>query len=120
MGAAQLREAPVGEQHLQRHDVVGGHPVLEAVRAARVLGYVPPQRAGGLTGRVGRVLEAMRKRRVAQARVHHPRLDHRAAAGRIDPEDAVQSGEGDEHALAVRQRPSGEAGTRTARDPRHA
>ena len=53
--AAQLHDRAVGEHDLQAAHVVGREAVLEAVRAAGVLGHVAADRAHDLRRRVGRV-----------------------------------------------------------------
>ena len=55
----QRDQLAVGQHHLELEHVVGREAVLEAVRAAGVLGDVAADRAHLLAGRVGRVVEAV-------------------------------------------------------------
>jgi hypothetical protein len=52
-------ELAVRQDEVEPGDVRDGEPVLEAVRAARVLGDVAPDGADLLARRVGRVLESL-------------------------------------------------------------
>ena len=100
--------------------MIGGDAVLEAVRTAGVLGDVAADRAGRLARGVGHVVEPERRHRLGEPRVDHARLHHRAAAGRIDLEDPVHPGEGDEHRVGVGQGAAGEPGAGPAGHERHA
>ena len=62
--------------------MVDGEAVLQAVRAARVLGDVAADRADLLARRVGRVVEAVRRDRPRDVEVRHARLDDDALAAR--------------------------------------
>jgi hypothetical protein len=59
-GAAQMHELAVWQDSLDAEHVVHGKAVLEAMRAARVLGDVSPDRADDLARRIGRVVAAER------------------------------------------------------------
>src|SRR5207247_9407886 len=52
--AAEPHDLAVRHDDLEPQDVIRGHAVLERVRAAGVVGDVAADRAGLLTGRVGR------------------------------------------------------------------
>ncbi len=75
MGAADVDHLAVHQHHLQAQDVVGGDPILEAVRAARVHADVAGKRAGELAGRIGRVEEALLLHRFADAEIGDADLD---------------------------------------------
>ena len=62
---AELDDLAVGQDERQPGHVVGREAVLEAVRAARVLGDVAADRADLLARGIGRVEEAVRARRRA-------------------------------------------------------
>ena len=98
---AEPGEGAVGENDLEVGDVIGGDAGLEAVRPAGVLGDVAPDGAGGLARGIGDVLQAVRQHGLREAGVDDTGLDHRAASGRVDVEDAVQPGEGHEHGVAL-------------------
>ena len=57
--APQPDDLAVGKDHLEAQHVVGGDPVLEAVRPARVLGDVAAHRGSLQAGRIGGVVEAV-------------------------------------------------------------
>ena len=59
--AAELDQLAVGQHDLEAEHVVDGEAVLEAVRAAGVLGDVAADRADLLARRIGRVVEAVRR-----------------------------------------------------------
>ena len=59
--------------------MVGGDAVLEAVGPAGVLGHVAADGARGLARRVGHVVQAERRDRLGEPRVHDAGLEHRAA-----------------------------------------
>jgi len=109
----------VGQHDLRGKHVVGGEPVLEAVRAAGVLRDVAADRAHLLAGRVGRVVEAVRRGRLRDREVGDARLDDRPPVDRVDLQDLVEPGHADHHAVGDRQRAAGEPGARPARDERH-
>ena len=117
--AAQLDDRAVGQHDLQAADVVRGEAVLEAVRAAGVLGHVAADRAHDLRRRVGRV-EVRGPDRGRDGDVRHPGLADDALVLEVDLEDAAQPREHDEHAVLERQRPARQAAARAARHPRHA
>ena len=120
--AAQLHDRAVGEHDLQAADVVGREAVLEAVRAAGVLGHVAADRAHDLRRRVGRI-EVRGPDRGRDGDVRHAGLAHHALVVEVDLEDAPQPREDDEHAVLERAapRPTGRCPSRappTARRPR--
>ena len=95
--AAERDDLAVGEHDLQPADVVGGEAVLEAVRAAGVLGDVAADRADDLA-RVGRV-EEVRPDRGRDRDVRHARLDADPPVVEVDLEDAGQPRQHDQHAV---------------------
>ena len=70
--------------------VVQGQAVLQAVHAARVLGDVAADRAGDLAARIGRVVEAERRRGLADREVAHAALHRRGPRLRIEADDPVE------------------------------
>src|SRR5258708_27415478 len=75
--AADPVDAAIREHDLHAEHVVGGNPVVEAMRAARVLGRVAADGAGFLTGRVGPIEESVRSRHERELLVYHAGLNHR-------------------------------------------
>ena len=82
--AADLDHLAVHQHHLDAEDVVGCHAVLEAVRATRVHADVAGERAGELARRVGRIEEALRFDRLADAEIGDADLDAGHAVGIVD------------------------------------
>ena len=93
-----------------------GDAVLEAMRAARVLGHVAAHGARRLARGVGGVVQAVRRRGDRESRVHHTGLDQGNPVRGIDAENAVQSGEDQQHGGGVREGPAGQPGPGA---PRH-
>ena len=88
--AERRRSSPSGRTTSSAGDVVDREAVLEAVRAAGVLGDVAADRADLLARRVGRVEVALApRRRVVTSRFVDARLDDDALAGEVDLEDPV-------------------------------
>jgi hypothetical protein len=85
-----------------------------------IFGHIATDGAGCLAGRIRHVIQSERKHRLGKPGVHHPGLKHSAAGNRIDTEDPVQSGQGDENGIRIGQGASGESGPRSPgheRDP---
>ena len=93
-----------------------GEAVLEAVRAAGVLGDVSADRADLLARGIGRVEEAVRRDRTGDVEVGNARFDHDALAVQVDLEDPVHPGERDHDTSRNRSRAAGEPRSRAARD----
>ena len=111
-------DAAVGQDDLQTENVIRGDAVLEAMRAAGVLGDVAADGAGFLAGWIGREEEAMAERLFGQLEVDHARLDQRGAVFAVDLEDAVHSRQADDDPALLRDRPAGETGAGAAGDDR--
>ena len=94
---------------LHAQHVVQRQAVLQAVHAARVLGHVAADRAGDLAARVGRVVQAVRGRGLADREVAHAALHGGRARCHVELQDAVELGQAQRHAQPVRQarRPTG-------------
>ena len=118
--AAELEQLAVGEDHLRPGDVVDGEPVLEAVRAARVLGDVAADGADLLARRVGGVEEPVGRDGACDREIRHARLDDDPLAREIDLEDPVHPCDRDDDPLRHGQRAARETGAGTARDERDA
>ena len=118
--AAELDDLAVGQDERQAGDVMRREAVLQAVRAARVLGDVAADRADLLARRVGRVEEAVGGDGARDVEVRDARLDDDALAREVDLEDPVHARERDDDASGDRRRAAREPGARAARDERHA
>ncbi len=116
--AAELDDVAVRQHERRTRDVVHGEAVLEAVRAAGVLGDVAADRADLLARRVGRVEVAVRRDRTRDVEVRDAGLDDDATALEVDLEDAVHAGERDDDAARDRSGAAREPGAGAARDER--
>ena len=116
---AHRHHAAVGQHDLRGQHVVGGEPVLEAVRAAGVLRDVAADRAHLLARRIGCVVQPVRRRRLRDRQVRDAGLDDRSPVDRIELQDPVQARQADHHTVRDGQRAAGEAGARPACDERH-
>ena len=117
---AELDDLAVRQHECQPGDVVGREPVLEAVRAAGVLGDVAADRAHLLARGVGRVEEALSGDGAGDVEVRHARLDDDALAREVDLEDPVHSGERHDDAAWHGRRAARKTGAGPARDEWHA
>ncbi len=84
--------AAVREHNLHAEHVVRCDAVVQAMRAARVLGRVASDRAGLLARRIRRIEKVMRRRGQRQLLVHDAGLDQRGLGDGIDLEDASHAG----------------------------
>ena len=114
--AAQRDRGAVGEHDIQREHVVGREPVLEAVRAARVLGDVAADRAHDLARGIRRI-EVRRRDRPADREVRHPGLHDDAPVVERHREDPAQPREHDQHAVGDRECAARESGAGPAGHP---
>src|SRR5438132_406465 len=118
--AAELHNLSVGEHDLESEHVGRRHAVLEAVRPAGVFGHVPADGAGGLTRRLGAVIQPVGRRRSREAHVHDAGLHHREPVHGIDRQDAVQPREHHQDRVGVRERAPGQTGAGAPGYERHA
>ena len=109
--AADPLDRSVSQYDLKSEHMIGGHPVCETVRAARVLRHVAADRTCLLAGRIGRVVEAVLRDGVGQVDVDEPRLDHRYAVLDVDLQDAGHPRKGHEEAAVLGDRAAAQAGT---------
>ena len=105
----------VGQHDLQAGHVVGREAVLEAVRAAGVLGHVAADRADDLARRVGRVEVRRARPRPRRRRSSRPARTHDALVVEVDLEDAPQPRE---RRRARRPRPAAPRPTGPLPEPR--
>ena len=105
---------------MSAEDVIGGHPVAEAVRAAGVERDVAADRADRLARRIRRVIETVLRRGGRHIEIDHARLDDGDPRLGIDPEDAIQPVQRDDDAVLDRHGATREAGAAAARHEGHA
>ena len=117
--AAEVHDLPVGQHGLDAEHVVHGEAVLEAVRAAGVLGDVAADRADLLARGIGRVVVAERRDLPRDLEVGHAGLDRDALVRDVDVEDAIEARQRDDDAAGHRQRAARQPGAVAARDERH-
>jgi hypothetical protein len=87
---AQHRDGAVGQDDLQRQDVVGGDAVLERVGAAGVLGDVAADGARVLARGVGRVVKPVGRDGLRKMHVDDARLHPGLAVEHVDLQDLVE------------------------------
>ncbi len=118
--AADPHQLAVGQDHFEAEHVIGGHAVLERVRAARVVRDVAADRAGLLARGIRRIVEALRAHRPREVEVHQSRLHHRDLVLVVHLEHAVHPHERDDETALGRQAAAGEPGARAAGHERDA
>ena len=118
--AAERDQLAVGQDDLQPAHVVRGEAVLEAVRAAGVLGHVAADGAHDLGARVGRVEEVRADRGATRRCWSRPARRTRAGSRRSTSQDPLEPRGDDEDAVLDGQRAAGQARAGAARHPRHA
>ena len=114
-GAPDVDHRAGREHHAETEHVIGGEAVLEAVRAARVLGHVAADGAHRLRRRIGRVIVAGGADGAADVEVDDARLDANEAVLEIDLEDSLHPRGRDDDASLDGQRAARKAGARPAR-----
>ena len=117
--AAQFQHLAIDGDDAHAQHVVHGESVFQAMHAARVFRHVAADAAGDLRGRVGRVIQRVRRRRFRDGQVAHARLHHGRARIRIEAHDAVQARRRQHHAIGDRQGAAGQARAGAARHDRH-
>ena len=117
---AELDHLAVGQDDRRPGDVMGGEAVLQAVRAAGVLGDVAADRADLLARRIGGVEVAVRRDRARDVEVRDAGLHDHAPALDVDLEDCVHAGERDDDTACDRRGASREPRARAAGDERDA
>ena len=91
----EVNQLAGGQHHFERQHMRRGKAVLEAVRAAGVLGHIAADRADGLRRRVRRVEVSERRHLLRDVRVDDARLDDDSLIGNVDIKNAVHAGEAD-------------------------
>src|SRR5581483_11738945 len=94
--AANIDDFAIGQHHLHAQDVVGGHTVFEAVRAAGVERNVAADGAHNLRTGIGRVVQAVRRHFAAHPDIDHARLHDHTQIFQVDFQDFVHLGQNDQ------------------------
>ena len=118
--AAEVHRLAVGQHDLGARHVVDGEAVLQAVRAARVLGDIAADGADLLPGRVGGVSLAVRGGFPGDRQVDNAGFDDHPGVVGVDGQDPAQPRQHDEHAAGDRDRATGQARARAAGHERYA
>src|SRR3984893_18378775 len=84
--------------------------------AAGIFGDVAADRAGNLARRIGRVVQTVRRGRLADRQIAHAALHDGSARDRIHFDDGIELCEGQRHAHRVRQCAARQASPRTPRN----
>ena len=92
--AAEPRDPAVRQHDLEGHDVVARHAVLEAAQPAGVLGDVAADGADALRSGIGRIKQAVSRRRLVDALRDGAGLRAKRQIARIDVEDRDPSASG--------------------------
>ena len=104
-GLAADAQDLAGHQHnFAAQHVVGGHAVFQAMYPAGILRDIAADRAGDLRRRIGRIIEAGMRHRLADREIGNPGLGHHHAVVEIDLADALELAEPQQHAVGQRQR----------------
>ena len=103
-GVSPLHHFACGQDGFYAKNMIGRHPVLQAVCAARVEGHIASDGANRLAGRVGRIMKSMRSSGLRNLRVNHTGFDYSQALFRIDAQYPVEAIQSNDHAPCYRQR----------------
>src|SRR5687767_3013688 len=93
-----MYELTVGHDGIERQHVVHGEPILQAMRATRVLRYVAADRAHLLARGVWCVVIAVRRHLPRDLEIRHTGFNRDAAIRNIDLEHTIESRERDDDA----------------------
>ena len=113
--AADAQDLAAHQHDLAAEHVVGGHAVFQAVHAAGIFRDIAADRAGDLRRRIGRVVEAGMRHRLADGEIGDAGLGDDDAVVEIDLADALELAEPQQHAVGERQRAAGQRGAGAAR-----
>lgn len=120
MWAAYANDLAVGEDELERRDVIGGYAVSEGVWASGVFGDVTPDGAGFLAGRIGSKVQAGVLDGTSQVEIDDSGLYDGALIFEVEFEDTVHAGEGQHEAATASECAAREARSSAAADDRNA
>ena len=112
---AERQQLAVHRDELDREHVVDRQAVLQAMHATGILGDVAADRARDLRRRIGRVIQAVRRRCLRDREVRDAGLDARDAAARIDFENPIEPRQHEQQPARDGQRAAGEPGAGAAR-----
>ena len=118
--AADGDDLAVGEDHANAEDMIDGEAVLEAVRAAAVLGDVAADGADALRRGIGRVVPAIGSDVLGDVEVGDARLHAHEGVAQIDLEELLHPRQADQRAARDRHRAARQARAGAARHDRQA
>ena len=117
---AETHRLALHRQAAHAQHVVQRQAVLQAMHAAGVFGHVAANGAGDLARRIGCVVQAEGRRRLADGQVAHAALHGGGARGAVDLHDLVELAQRQRDAHRVRQRAAAQARAGAARHHRQA
>ena len=120
MRAADLDHAAIHQDHRGAQQVVGGDPIFQTMRPARVHGDVAADGTGQLAGGIRGVEKPVRLHRARDRQVGAPGLDPYETVCQADLQHRIHPRKAQDHAIRRGQRTPGKAGACAARHDRHA
>ncbi len=108
----------VGGNHFHAENVVRGHTVFQATRAAGVFTDITADSGDFLAGRIRRKKHAERCHRLLQLKIGHPRMHHRITTLGMDFQYFIEPGQCNDH-TGMTDCTTGEVGGKTARNRGH-
>jgi hypothetical protein len=117
--ATHVRDAAVGQHHLEPGNVVHGDAMRQSVRAAGIFRDVAADGGGALARWVGREVQPVLRHGGRQVRVHHSRLHHGAAVGDVDFQNRCHAREHQHDAAGARNGAAAQTGSRSPGHQRH-
>jgi hypothetical protein len=117
--AAKLDHGAIHQHHGHAHQVVGGHAVSEAMRAARIHRDIAADGTGKLRRGIGRVEETLRLHRAGDGKIGAPGLHADEAVVEIGFQHRGHSRHTKDHAVGRGQRPARKRGAGAARHHGH-
>ncbi|MNP10469.1 hypothetical protein D3C76_1026220 [compost metagenome] len=107
---AQAQMLAIDREDVDLEHVVHGQAVLQAMHATGIFRDVAADGTGNLRGRIRRVIQAERCRRLGNRQIAHARLNPRGTGGGVDAQDVVEARHHQQHAFLKGQRTAGQTG----------
>ncbi len=108
---ADVHNFAIGQDQLEAGHVVGSDTIGECVRPAGILRDIAADRAGFLTGRIGREIQTIFLRCARKVEIYDSRFDYGTLIFRVDLQDVVHARECEDDAALPGQRSAGETGS---------
>ena len=99
MCATDLDDLSIHHHHGDTHEIVGRHPIFQAMRAARVHRDVARNSTGKLARRVGRIEKAFALHSPGDREVRAPRLHANNAAGKVCLQNSIHTAHTQDHTV---------------------